>query len=86
MLDQDAADNTAVRPFQHLNDRAFAPPLAIQPDYPGQRPVAVQHFCHLLGIEEKIAARIVRHQKAVAIGVSFDPPGDQAGAHHALPG
>jgi hypothetical protein len=80
VLDQDASDHLAVRPFQHFDDRAFAPPLAIDADHACQRPVAMQDLGHLFGIEEEIVTAIVRNKEAVAVRMPFDATGDQAGA------
>ena len=80
VLDQDASDHLAVRPLQHLDDRAFTPPLAIDADYACQRPVAMQDLGHLFGIEEEIVTTIVGNKEAVAVRMPFDATGYQAGA------
>ena len=80
VLDQHAPDDPAVGALGHFDNRRLAPPLAIDAGHAHQRPVPMQHLGHLLGIEKKIVAAIVRDEEAIAVRMPLDPPGNEAGA------
>ena len=79
MLDQHTTDDPVIGPFKHLDNRRLGPPLAIKAGHAYQRTVTVQHLGHLLGVEEKILATVIRDQKTIAVGMAIDASGDQAG-------
>jgi hypothetical protein len=58
----------------------FAAPPAIDAHNTHQGTVAMQHLGHLPGFEIQVLAGIVGNEKAVAIRVSLDTAGNQAGA------
>ena len=80
VFDQDATDDHTVGALKHFDDRPFAPPLAVQPDHPSQRAIAMQHLGHLLGIEKQIIAAVIGNEEAITVGMPFNTPGNQAGA------
>ena len=80
VLDKDTTNHAIVDVLQHLDDSPFTAPLAIEPGYPNQHAVAMQHTAHLLGIKIDIVAFLVRAQEAESVLVSFHAAGDQIGA------
>jgi hypothetical protein len=80
VLQQDAANDPAVGPFQHFDDDSLTPPAAVGADDAHQRAIAMQDLGHLPGFERQVLAAVVGNQKTIAIGMALDAPGDQAGA------
>ena len=80
MLDQHAADDPAVRPFEDFDDYPLAAPTAVHPDDAYEHAIAMQDLRHLPSLEKQILTTIIGDQEAVAIGMSLDAPGDQTGA------
>ena len=65
---------------QDLHHRALQPPAGIAADDPHHRPVVVEQGLHLAGVEIDVIAPFVGDEKAKAVGVANDSPGDQVAA------
>ncbi len=78
----EAADDRAVRAFEHVDDLAFGPAAPVGADAPDRRAIAVQHLVHLARAQENVGRAIVRHEKAEAVGVALHGAGDEVELRH----
>jgi len=73
----DAADDFAIGPLEHIDDRAFRPAAAVDADDPRGRAIAVQRLVHLLRRQKQIRAAVVGNEKSEAVGVALHRSGHQ---------
>jgi hypothetical protein len=80
VLGMHTADDAARAALEHFHHGAERTAALVASAYAHGGAIAVDHLAHLRGRQEHRRPAFVGHEKAVAVGVAFDAPGDERDA------